>query len=185
MALQPTRYEFRLTLSHVDRGLEAAETLIAARHPSETQRHLTLRVLAWCLLHEEGLQFGPGLSTPDTADLWTHDLTGRLTNWIECGAIAGERLRKSLLRHSGAASHVVTDDAEDARVMLEELAVKSWPRGTPAPIVWTIDRAFVAELAAREERRQRWTVTVVGDHFYLDADGQALDGAVTQQTLTT
>jgi uncharacterized protein YaeQ len=185
MALQPTRYEYRLTLSHVDRGLEAAETLVAARHPSETQRHLTLRVLAWCLLHEEGLQFGPGLSTPDSADLWTHDLTGRLTNWIECGAIAGERLRKSLLRHSGAASHVVTDDAEAARVLLEELAVKSWPRGTPAPVIWTIDHALVAELAAKEERRQRWSVTVVGDHFYLDADGKALDGPVTQQTLQT
>ena len=128
MALQPTRYEFRLTLSQVDRGVEATETLIAARHPSETQRHLTLRILAWCLLHEEGLQFGPGLSTPDTADLWTHDLTGRLTNWIECGTIPGDRLRKSLLHHTGAHSHVVTDDAEDARVLLEELAVKSWPR---------------------------------------------------------
>ena len=183
MALPSTRYAYQLTLSHVDRGIEASEQLVAARHPSETQRHLTLRVLAWCLLHEERLEFGPGLSTPDTADLWTHDLTGRLTNWIECGTVPGERFRKSILQHSGAHSHVVTDDAEDARVMLEELAVKSWPRGTPPPIVWTLDRAFVAELAARDERRQRWSVTIVGDHFYLDADGNALDGAVTQQSL--
>ena len=182
MALQPTRYEYRLTLAHVDRGREATETLIAARHPSETQRHLTLRVLAWCLLHEDGLAFGPGLSTPDAADLWTHDLTGRLTAWIECGAIAGERLRKSLLHHAGARSHVVVDDAEDARVLLAELEAMRWPRGTPPPIVWTIDQALVTELAAHDDRRQRWSVTVVGDHLYLDLDGRALDGALTQQS---
>ena len=70
-------------------------------------------------------------------------------------------------------------------MLLEELAVKSWPRGTPTPIVWTIDRALVAELAAREDRRQRWSVTVVGDHFYIDADGKTLDGPLTQQPLNT
>jgi uncharacterized protein YaeQ len=79
MALQATRYEYRITLSHVDRGRDVQETVLAARHPSETAEHLTLRVLAWCLLNEERVAFGPGLSDGEMADLWTHDLTGRLT----------------------------------------------------------------------------------------------------------
>jgi uncharacterized protein YaeQ len=180
MALSPTRYEYRLTLSNVDRGREADEPVLLARHPSETQLHVTLRVLAWCLLHEDGLAFGPGLSTPDAADLWTHDLTGRLTTWVECGAIPGERLRKSLLHHAGAASHVILDDEKRTAELLAELATLRWPRGTPAPMIWTLDGALTAALAAREERRQRWGVTIVGDHLYVDADGTTLDGAVTR-----
>jgi uncharacterized protein YaeQ len=180
MAEHPTRFDYRITLSNVDRGREADEAVLAARHPSETHQHLTLRVLAWCLLHEDGLTFGPGLSTPDSADLWTHDLTGRLTTWVECGAVPAERLRKSLLHHAGAASHVVDADERRTRELLDELATLRWPRGTPAPTVWTIDAALVAALTAREERRQRWGVTVVGDHLYVDVEGRNLNGAVTR-----
>jgi uncharacterized protein YaeQ len=182
MALQPTRLEFRLTLSHVDRAIDLAETLYVARHPSETQDHVVLRVLAWCLLHEEGIAFGPGLSTPDAADLWTHDATGRLTTWIECGGATAERLRKSLSHHSGAASHVVLDDARAADALRAELAEGRWLRSCPPPVLWTIDPALVAALAAPEERRQRWAVTIVGDHFYIDVDGRTLNGAVTAYT---
>lgn len=177
MALTPTRLEYRLTLSNVDRGREANESVIVARHPSETQAHVTLRMLAWCLLHEDGLAFGPGLSTPDAADLWTHDATGRLTTWIECGAADAERLRKALAHHAGAQAHVVLDDERRARELSAELAATRWPRTCPPPIVWTIDAALVAALAARDERRQRWAVTVVGDHFYVDVDGRTLNGA--------
>lgn len=181
MALTPTRLEYRVTLSNVDRGCEVAETVIVARHPSETQEHVTLRMLAWCLLYEEGLAFGPGLSTPDAADLWTHDATGRLTAWIECGAASAERLRKTLAHHAGAQAHVVLDDERRARELRDELGAARWPRSCPPPRIWTVDAALVAALAARDERRQRWGVTVVGDHFYVDIAGRTLNGAVMRQ----
>ena len=68
-------------------------TVVAALHPSETAEHLALRILSWCLLYQEGLAFGPGLGDPEAADLWAHDLTGRLSTWIECGAVDAEKLR--------------------------------------------------------------------------------------------
>jgi len=175
VALGSTRMEFRIALSHVDRAVEVSETVIVGRHPSETAEHLTLRVLAWCLLYEPRLEFGPGLSTPDAADLWAHDLTGRLTTWIECGAAAAEKLRKVVQHHPGARVHVVLDHARRRDELVAECA--EWKRAGEVAL-WTVDAALVAALAAREERRHRWTVTVVGDHFYLDADGRALDGAV-------
>ncbi|HEY2745395.1 MAG TPA: YaeQ family protein, partial [Polyangia bacterium] len=169
-------------LSHVDRGIDLAETLYVARHPSETQEHVVLRVLAWCLLHEEGIAMGPGLSTPEAADLWTHDATGRLTTWIECGGATAERLRKSLSQHSGARTHVVFDDARAAEALRSELVDARWPRSCPPPTLWTIDAPLVAALAAGEERRARWAVTIVGDHFYVDIEGRSLNGAVTAST---
>jgi uncharacterized protein YaeQ len=177
MALSPTRLEYRLTLSNLDRGAEAQTGLIVARHPSESAEHVTLRVLAWCLLHEERLELGPGLGEPDAADLWTRDLTGRLTTWVECGTADPEKIRKVLLHHGGAAVHAVLADPRRRDELLEGLA--SWkkpPRGAELT-VWTLPAALVAALAAREERRHSWTVTIVGGHVYLDADGVALDGA--------
>jgi uncharacterized protein YaeQ len=183
MALQPTRMEFRVTLSHVDRAREVAdEAVYVARHPSETMEHVVLRVLAWCLLHEDGLAFGPGLSTPDAADLWTHDPSGRLTTWIECGGVGAERLRKSMTQHSGAQAHVVTDDERQARELVDQLVESRWPRACPPAKVWVIDRAFVAALAANEDRRQKWSVTIVGDHFYVDIAERTLNGAITAYT---
>jgi uncharacterized protein YaeQ len=177
MALAATRYEYRITLSHVDGGRERSEAVIVARHPSETPEHLTLRVLAWCLLNEDGLGFGPGLSDPEAADLWTHDLTGRLTAWIECGAASAEKIRKVVLHNAGIAAHVVLDDPRRAAELVAELAADSrLARREPPPTVWTLDAALVRALAAREERRQQWTVTVVGDHLYVEAAGETLDG---------
>src|SRR5262245_24597623 len=107
MALTATRLEYRIELSNVDRGCDRKQTLIVARHPSETQVHVTLRVLAWCLLVEDGLEFGPGLSTPDAADLWTAELEGRRTTWIECGHATVEKLRKVQQHNAGIKVHVV------------------------------------------------------------------------------
>jgi uncharacterized protein YaeQ len=179
MALQATRIEYRIALSHVDRGVEHEEALIAAQHPSETVEHLTLRVLGWCLLYEPGLAFGPGLSTPDAADLWAHDLTGRLTTWVECGAAAADKLRKVVQHHPDARVHAVFDEPRRAAALFDEIA--GWrPRDRAALTVWTVDAALVRELAARAERRQRWAVTVVGDHLYVD-DSRPADGAVVRQ----
>jgi uncharacterized protein YaeQ len=179
MALTATRFEYRISLSHVDRGRSGDLVVIVARHPSETHAHLTLRVLARCLFDEEGLEFGPAMSSANAVDLWTKDLTGRITTWIECGDVTAEKLRKAVLHHHGVRTHVVFDDADRAAALVAEFAdLGRWGRGAHAPALWTIDRALVAALAENQARRQRWTVTIVGDHFYVEVDGNAVDGAV-------
>ena len=170
MALQATRLLFRVTLSNVDRNIEREENVNVARHPSETQDHVILRMLAWCMLWEEQLEFGPGLSTPDTPDLWARDLTGRITSWIECRAV--ENVKK--LVSTGAKVSFVLDDprkAEEVRKAARELK-----KGEVT--IYLIDRELVKSLAARDERQHKWQVTYVGDHFYIDADGESLEGSV-------
>ena len=167
--------EYRITLANVDRNVDLAHTLIAARHPSETMEHVTLRVLAWCLLYDERLEFGAGLSDPDAADLWAHDLTGRLVTWIECGGASGDKLRKVVQHHAGAAVHCVFSSARRREELLAEIA--DWKRAGEIKR-WTVDPAMVATLAERDQRRQQWTVTVVGDHFYVEADSLTVEGAV-------
>jgi uncharacterized protein YaeQ len=178
MALQATRLVFRLVLSNVDRGVEREEPVNVARHPSETQDHVVLRMLAWCLLWQEGLEFGPGLSIPDTPDLWARDLTGRLVSWIECRAVESERLKKIVNGAGGTQVTFLVDSEKRAREMKQDL--DGWKRVPANVSIHVVDHALVAGLAASEQRQQKWRVTVVGDHFYVDADGQSLDGAVTK-----
>lgn len=180
MTLQATRLVFRVSLSNVDGGVERDEESInVARHPSETQAHVILRVLARCLWWREGLEFGPGLSTPDSPDLWAHDLTGRLTHWIECRFVDGERLKKVVNGSGGASGAILVDDARRAQEMVDEVA--GWKR-PPNLSICVVDRALVTALAEREQRQYKWRVTLVGDHFYIDADGQSLDGPLTHLT---
>ena len=180
MALQATRLEYRITLSHVDRGIDLAETpVILGRHPSETQEHATLRVLSWCLLHEEGITFGPGLSSDGTADLWVHDLTGRLVTWIECGATKWDHLRKGLHQNGGAKAHVVFSSERKRTDLLAEIADAPHAKEAARVTLWSIDPALVTTLASREDRRQKWSVTIVGDHLYVEANGKSTDGAAT------
>jgi uncharacterized protein YaeQ len=178
MALTSTRLEYRITLSHVDRGVDLRENLVVAQHPSETAEHVTLRVLAWCLLHEERLEMAAGLADGEVGDLETRDLTGQLTTWVECGTADADKLRKVLLHHSGIAAHAVLCDPRRRAELEAGLAEwKKPPRGATLT-VWMVDRALVTALAAREERRRTWTVTLVGGHAYIEADGVVVDGAI-------
>jgi uncharacterized protein YaeQ len=178
MALTATRLEYRMTLSDSERSVDAQEALIVAQHPSETVEHVTLRVLAWCLLHEERLEFGPGLSDPDVADLWVRDLTGKLTTWIECGTADAEKVRKVLQHNAGIKLHAVFGDPRRRDEMLAGMGEwKRAPKGAEMT-VWMVEPALVAALAAKVQRRQVWTVTLVGGQAYIEADGESLSGAI-------
>src|SRR4051794_3097389 len=127
MALPSIRFDFRVELSHVDRGFERSERLVVARHPSESADHMILRVIAYCLFYEEGLAFGPGLGDADAADLWTRDPAGRITTWIECGAAPFEKLKKVVQHNAGVAAHAVFSDAR-RREDLVSAAREAGPR---------------------------------------------------------
>jgi uncharacterized protein YaeQ len=119
------------------------------------------------------------LSTPEAADLWAHDLTGGLTTWIECGSADPDKLKKVMQHHPGVAVHALFSDGRRRDELVA--AVAGWKRPPTSLTIWTVDAQLVAALALRDERRQKWAVTVVGDHFYLDVDGDSLaslDGAV-------
>jgi uncharacterized protein YaeQ len=180
MALPSTRMDFRIDLSHVDRSRNASERIVVARHPSEAADHVILRLIAYCLFHEDGLAFGPGLGDADAADLWTRDPTGRLTTWIECGAAPFEKLKKVVQHNAGVAVHALFSDARRRDELLEGASDAGSRAGKVAGAIsiWTVDPRLVATLAENEARRQTWAVTIVGDHIYVEVDGAAFDGEI-------
>lgn len=95
MALKSTVFRATLTVSDLDRGHFGDHVLTLARHPSETDERMMVRVLAFALHADERLQFGRGLSTEDEPALWCKDDTGRILDWIEVGLPDEKLLRRA------------------------------------------------------------------------------------------
>ncbi len=103
MAIKSTIFKASLNIADMDRGYYADHALTIARHPSETNERMMIRVLAFALYASERLEFGKGISTDDEPALWEHDLTGGIVRWIEVG-LPEERL---LRRACGRSDEVV------------------------------------------------------------------------------
>lgn len=95
MALKATVYKAELVVSDVDRHYYATHALTLARHPSETDERLMIRLLAFALHADEALIFGRGLSTQDEPDLWQKDLSGVIEHWIDLGQPDEQRVRRA------------------------------------------------------------------------------------------
>ena len=95
MAQNSTIFKADLSVSDLDRHYYGSHALTLARHPSETDERLMMRVLAFVLNASETLAFGKGLSADDEPDLWQKDLTGAVEKWIEVGQPDEKRLRKA------------------------------------------------------------------------------------------
>ena len=175
MALTAILYDFQIALSNVDRSVEQELSFKLARHPSELMERSWLKVMAYCWLWEERLTFGPGLSDPDAPDLETRDYTNLVTRWVRVGKADPLKLQKAVDQNANAKVCMLFESEErQAQFFLDAAAAKA-TRLVKAEFA-ALDAGFLRELAAMEERRQKLTVTLSGDHFYVDCGGQTLDG---------
>lgn len=95
MASNATIYKAVLQISDLDRQYFQDHTLTLARHPSETEERLMVRILAFALHADEALSFGRGVGTEDEPALWQRDHTGTIDLWIEIGQPDEKALRQA------------------------------------------------------------------------------------------
>ena len=175
MALTATLYDFEVALSHVDLGLQLTLQVRAARHPSETLERVWLRVLAFCWFHQERITFGPGLCDPDAPDLYADDLTGQKELWVRVGRPDPARVQREADRAGRARVGVMFDAPARMEAFLAEARQAQLSRLGRVELV-AVAPALLGALAARDQRRTRLTLTIVGDHVYAELNGQAVDG---------
>ena len=94
MALKSTIFKANVAIADIDHGYYADHALTLARHPSETDERMMVRLVALALnAHQlsdmcngDGtLAFGAGLSDPEDPDVSLTDFTGAKRLWIEVG----------------------------------------------------------------------------------------------------
>jgi uncharacterized protein YaeQ len=103
MAQKATIYKVELCVSDMDRNYYETHKLTVAKHPSETEERLMVRVLAFALIAHEQLELTKGLSTDDEPDIWQKSLSGELELWVALGLPSEKVVRQSC----GKASKVI------------------------------------------------------------------------------
>lgn len=178
MALGAVMHQFSIQLSHVDRGVYESLDLRVARHPSESQAFLCARVLAFCLEQREGLAFSKGLADPDQPAIEVRDLTGVLQAWIEIGSPDAARLHRA----SKAAPRVAVYTHDGAERYWESLA-GARIHHAEALELYAFDRAWIAALVARLDRRMAFDLSVTDGTMYLTLGEELLTGELQRHRL--
>ena len=95
MAQKATIYKVELSVSDMDRHYYETHNLTVAKHPSETDERLMVRILSFALNAHEQLEFSRGISTDDEPDIWQKSLSGELELWVTLGLPSEKIIRQS------------------------------------------------------------------------------------------
>jgi len=95
MATKATIYKALLNIANMDNHYYAEHNLTMAKHPSETDLRLMVRLVAFILNADEELVFCKGISQEDEPDLWKKSLGGDIELWIDLGQPDEKRIKKA------------------------------------------------------------------------------------------
>lgn len=179
-------YRFPLQLSHVDRGVYRALDLRLARHPSESERYLLARLIAYVVLVDDNadvrLEFSKGgLSSPDEPALSMHTLDGRLLCWVEIGNPSADRLHKV----AKASPRVVVVTHHDPALLRKEISGKKIHRVEDIEL-YALDPAFLDAVAAHiGDRGCALELTVSEGELYVTVGSDSLQTPLARAALPT
>jgi len=166
MVLKATVFKADLSISDMTRNYYHDHTVTLARHPSETNERMMVRLLVWALHAHEALTFGDKIGGADEPDLWQRDLTGAINLWIDLGQPDEKQVRKACGRakqvfvypYAGHAQSVWWNQVKDSLEKLRNLSVVCLPADAPAAL---------AKLAQRTMKLQ----CTIQDHTAWLSDG--------------
>jgi uncharacterized protein YaeQ len=174
MALKSTIFKALLSIADIDRGYYRDHALRIARHPSETDERMMMRLLAFAFHANDALEFGRGLSTEDEPALWRRDPTGAVEQWIEVGLPDEREVRKACGRAREV--HVLAYGGRAVAPWWQEVREKleRQDRLTVIEVPAEASQAL-ARLAARDMKLQ---VTIQEGHVFVADDGTSVPVAI-------
>ena len=170
MALKATIFKVDLQITDMDRKYYLSHALTLARHPSETDERMMVRLLAFALAADETLTFGKGLSTDEEPDLWQKDLSGVIQHWIEVGLPDERRIRKACGRatqvtvfiYGGRTADMWWSQNQSALQRLDNLTVINLPS------------AATLAMAAQSKRNMQLQCTIQDGQIWLLSEGETV-----------
>jgi uncharacterized protein YaeQ len=171
MALKATIHKANVQLADMDRNVYGDHGLTIARHPSETDERMMIRLLAFALnvpaSNDHGaLDFAKDLWDTDEPALWQKDLTEQIVQWIDVGQPDEKRMMRASSR------------AERVGVYGFSASTPIWWAGIATRItrasnlsVWQVPAEQSQALAALAQRTMQLQVTVQDGHVWV-GDGE-------------
>lgn len=182
MALKAAIHKVQLQVADMDRHYYAEHALTVARHPSETDERMMVRLLAFILNAEESLAFGRGVSTDDEPDLWQRSLTGDIERWIQLG----QPDERAIRRACGRARQVIiyTYSGHGADIWWEQMASKCAPLDNLAIV--DVAQGAVKAMAAMAVKNMTLNAMVQDGGVWLTSPEASVDVELTiRKPLTT
>ncbi len=174
MAINSTIFKADLQISDMDRNYYANHALTLARHPSETDERMLVRLLAFILNASDALQFTKGLSTDDEPELWKKSLSDEIELWIEVGMPDERRLRKACSRSKevilysyGGRNDVWWNQIQNKLTRFKNLKVINFPKVSTEPLTNLITRTMQFDCSIQDG--QIW-LSHEGESFLLEPE---------------
>jgi len=114
MALGATIHKVSLSVSDLDRHYYNDFDLTIARHPSETEERMMIRLIAFAWHADERLAFTKGLCQEDEPELWLTEYDGSIRLWIDLGQPDEKRVRKACGRAEAVIVYTYSRRAAEA-----------------------------------------------------------------------
>ena len=162
MALKAIIYKANLSISDMDRGYYGEHSLTVARHPSETDERMMMRVLAWVLQcpmdNQNGtLEFAKGLFDVDEPELWHKDLTGAVQHWIDMGLPDLDRMKRVAARAArvsvwtfASSTPVWWDGVKNGVTRLQNLAIYHVPNAQSQALAALTERTMQLQFMVQD-----------------------------------
>ena len=166
MALKATIYKADLQISDMDRNYYATHALTIARHPSENDERMMVRLLAFMQNASETLSFTKGLCDTDEPDIWQKDMTGAIEVWIELGQPDEKRLRQICAKSDRVLVYVYS--GKSAEIWWEQIQGKASRLDNLSVIC--LEPEVVKSLAELAQRTMRLQCTVQDGEIWVSSD---------------
>lgn len=150
MAQKSTIYKVDLSIADMDRHYYETHKLTVAKHPSETDERLMVRIIAFALNAHAQLEMTRGISTDDEPDIWQKSLSGALELWIALGLPSEKVLRQScakadrviLYAYGGRTADLWWDKTKNSTVRFDNLQVINFSQAETSALAQLVNRAM-------------------------------------------
>ena len=181
MALKATIFKADISITDMDRNYYHDHNLTIARHPSENDERMMLRLVAFIANAHERLQFTKGLSDDDVPDLWLKNFSDEIELWVELGQPSEQRIKKGCNQSQAMQIYAYADNSFDVWWRKEQNKLQARKNLS----VFTLPESLASELANAVQRSMQIQVTIQDGQMWLTIEGaeitQSVEVSITRQ----
>jgi uncharacterized protein YaeQ len=175
MSLKATIYKAQLQISDMDRNVYGEHNVTIARHPSETDERMMIRLLAFALNvpadDKEGhLEFAKDLWDVNEPALWHKDYTQAVRLWMDVGQPDDKRLMRAASRSERVSVYSFANSTDVWWKNIESKLTRALNLS-----VWQIDATQSQLLAKLAQRGMQLNVSVQDGTVWMSTATDSLE----------
>ena len=174
MALKATIFKADISITDMDRNYYNDHNLTIARHPSENDERMMLRIIAFIVNAHERLQFTKGLSDDDVPDLWQKSFSDEIELWIELGQPSEQRIKKGCNQSQQMTIYAYADNSFDVWWKKEQSKLQLRKNLS----VFSLSDSLAPTLANAVQRSMQIQVTIQDGQMWLTIEGAEITESV-------